>query len=59
VDATKAAASQAADTKDREILVTRVFDARREVVWDAWTDPVQVVQWWVRAVSQPRSMKWI
>ena len=34
------------DTSDREILITRIFDAPRELVWDAWTDPKQVVQWW-------------
>jgi uncharacterized protein YndB with AHSA1/START domain len=31
---------------EREIVITRVFDAPREVVWDAWTDPKQVVKWW-------------
>jgi uncharacterized protein YndB with AHSA1/START domain len=35
-----------ATTADREIVISRVFDAPREVVWDAWTDPKQVVQWW-------------
>lgn len=35
-----------ATTADREIVISRVFDAPREVVWDAWTDPRQVVQWW-------------
>src|SRR6266852_821403 len=34
------------DTSDREILITRVFDAPRDLVWEAWTDPKQVVQWW-------------
>jgi uncharacterized protein YndB with AHSA1/START domain len=34
------------DTSAREIVITRVFDAPREVVWNAWTDPEQVVQWW-------------
>jgi uncharacterized protein YndB with AHSA1/START domain len=33
-------------TFDREIVITRVYDAPRETVWDAWTDPQQVVQWW-------------
>ena len=33
-------------TADREIIVSRVFDAPRELVWDAWTDPKQVVRWW-------------
>ena len=41
-----AATSPAADTADREIVLTRVFDAPRELVWNAWTDPEQVVQWW-------------
>ena len=31
---------------EREIFITRVFDAPREIVWNAWTDPKQVVQWW-------------
>src|SRR5579871_3024258 len=35
-----------ASTADREILVTRVFDAPRERVFEAWTDPKHVAQWW-------------
>lgn len=31
---------------DREILMTRKFDAPREVVWDTITDPDLVPQWW-------------
>jgi uncharacterized protein YndB with AHSA1/START domain len=31
---------------EREIVVSRVFDAPREIVWDAWTDPKQVMKWW-------------
>jgi len=42
----RAATSPASDTSDREIVLTRVFDAPRELVWDAWTDPQQLVQWW-------------
>ncbi len=34
------------ETSDREIVLTRVFDAPRERVFLAWTDPNQVVQWW-------------
>lgn len=41
-----AATSPATDSADREIVLTRVLDAPRELVWDAWTDPHQVVQWW-------------
>lgn len=31
---------------DREIVITRVFDAPRERVWEAWTNPQHVVNWW-------------
>lgn len=31
---------------DREIVVERVFDAPRELVWKAWTDPKHIDQWW-------------
>jgi|SoiMethySBSTD1v2_1073268.scaffolds.fasta_scaffold190331_3 uncharacterized protein YndB with AHSA1/START domain len=31
---------------DREIVISRLVDAPRERVFDAWTDPEQVVQWW-------------
>ena len=34
------------ETADREILITRVFDAPRELVWQAMTDPRHVVHWW-------------
>jgi uncharacterized protein YndB with AHSA1/START domain len=30
----------------REITITRVFDAPRELVWDAWTEPEQIARWW-------------
>lgn len=29
-----------------EIAITRVYDAPVKLVWDAWTDPAQVAQWW-------------
>lgn len=31
---------------DREILMTRKFDAPREVVWEAITDPDLIPRWW-------------
>lgn len=34
------------DTSDREIVITRVVDAPRALVWQAWTDPQHVVKWW-------------
>jgi uncharacterized protein YndB with AHSA1/START domain len=34
------------DTQDREIVITRVFDAPRDLVWQAMTDPRHVIHWW-------------
>jgi uncharacterized protein YndB with AHSA1/START domain len=31
---------------EQDLLITRVFDAPRELVWKAWTDPQQVKRWW-------------
>lgn len=31
---------------DREILMTRKFDAPREIVWEALTDPDLIPRWW-------------
>jgi len=36
----------ATESSDREVLITRVFDAPRELVWKAWTDPKDLVHWW-------------
>ena len=31
---------------DREIVLTRVFDAPRELVFEAFTNPEMIAQWW-------------
>ena len=31
---------------DREMIGNRVFDAHRELVWKAWTDPGIITKWW-------------
>lgn len=31
---------------DREIIITRVFNASRELVFKAWTEPKHIEQWW-------------
>lgn len=36
----------AGETAGREIVVARVFDVPRELVFKAWTDPKHVVHWW-------------
>ncbi|MGC9942246.1 MAG: SRPBCC family protein [Verrucomicrobiota bacterium] len=33
-------------TADREIIITRTFEAPRELVWDAMTNPKHVGDWW-------------
>jgi uncharacterized protein YndB with AHSA1/START domain len=33
-------------TADREIKISRIVDAPRELVWNAMTDPAQVIHWW-------------
>ena len=32
--------------KEREITITRIFDAPRQLVWKAWTEPKHLAQWW-------------
>jgi uncharacterized protein YndB with AHSA1/START domain len=32
--------------KDREIIISRLFNAPRELLWEAMTNPRHVVQWW-------------
>jgi uncharacterized protein YndB with AHSA1/START domain len=34
------------NTSDREIVISRVVNAPRELVWDAMTKPEHVVNWW-------------
>ena len=35
-----------APTRANEIRIVRIYDAPVALVWDAWTDPAQVAQWW-------------
>ncbi len=30
----------------REIEITRIYDAPREQVWRAWTEPARLAEWW-------------
>jgi len=34
------------NTKDREIIMSRLIDAPRDLVWEAMTKPEHVVHWW-------------
>jgi uncharacterized protein YndB with AHSA1/START domain len=38
--------SAASATQDREIVTTRVFDAPRALVFEAFTDPEHISEWW-------------
>ncbi len=40
------AVKNAAKNKSNEIRIVRVYDVPVDAVWDAWTDPEQVAQWW-------------
>jgi uncharacterized protein YndB with AHSA1/START domain len=31
---------------DRSLVFDRLFDASREMVWQAWTTPQHIAQWW-------------
>lgn len=35
-----------AETRDDEIVITRIFDAPRSLVFRAWTDPKHLAEWW-------------
>jgi uncharacterized protein YndB with AHSA1/START domain len=43
--ANKVGSTQFTTPSDRELVTTRVFDAPRPLVWDAWTNPQHVAQW--------------
>jgi uncharacterized protein YndB with AHSA1/START domain len=36
----------AAQSPQRELVIDRVFDAPRELVFQTWTDPKHLAQWW-------------
>lgn len=38
--------SQVLEAADNEIVITRLFDAPRELVWEAWSNPEHVAKWW-------------
>lgn len=40
------ASKSSSPTADREVVLTRVFDAPRELVFEAWTSPKHMAQWW-------------
>jgi uncharacterized protein YndB with AHSA1/START domain len=37
---------EGATKTEGELVITRVFDAPRELVWQAWTEPEMFMRWW-------------
>lgn len=40
------ATNQQTENTNREVVITCTFDAPRTLVWEAWTDPRHITQWW-------------
>jgi uncharacterized protein YndB with AHSA1/START domain len=41
-----AAGNIAKESLSRELVITRLFDAPRGLVWKAWTQPEHMMRWW-------------
>lgn len=41
-----AGSSSTGESVDRELVITRVFDAPRDLVWKAFTEPDRLTHWW-------------
>lgn len=37
--------SSSSNSSERELIITRVFDAPPDLVWKAWTEPARVMKW--------------
>ena len=40
------AKSKAKQVGEFEFVISRVFDAPRDLVWKAWTEPERLIKWW-------------
>ena len=40
------AMTNAAEATERELVITRIFDAPRALVFKAWTEPDRAARWW-------------
>ena len=34
------------EEREQEVIITRIFDAPRHLVFQAWTEPGRVARWW-------------
>ena len=41
-----ARAETATESAERELVITRIFDAPRQLVFKAWTEPEHLMRWW-------------
>jgi uncharacterized protein YndB with AHSA1/START domain len=37
---------------DLDLTISRVIRAPRQAIWQAWTDPAQLAQWWIPAPAR-------
>ncbi len=43
-----------AQVETKELILTRILDAPRELVFKAWTDPKMLAEWWgPKGVTNP------
>ena len=38
--------TEATTSSGRELVIERILDAPRELVWKAWTEPERLMRWW-------------
>jgi uncharacterized protein YndB with AHSA1/START domain len=38
--------NDAKNVKEHELFIERIFDAQRELLWQAWTEPERLMRWW-------------
>jgi uncharacterized protein YndB with AHSA1/START domain len=46
MDARTSIAADAPGSTERELVITRIFDAPRRLVFKAWTEPERAARWW-------------
>jgi uncharacterized protein YndB with AHSA1/START domain len=52
-----ATASNAGHSAGKEFVISRAFDAPRDLVWSAWTQGERLAQWWGPKGSKVRVLK--
>jgi uncharacterized protein YndB with AHSA1/START domain len=51
------AKNEAKQVGEFEFVISRVFDAPRDLVWKAWTEPERLIKWWGPRGAQVLSTK--